>query len=188
VPEVKKYPTSYTLYGTWVDPDYILGAPDGLCAQHLRMGEEDVQSMTLHGFGFNIPSDAIIKEMYVGSRGIAYNLYVGCGAPYYATYIGKHFHYEPIGAYTEYCCCSDTTVSCVDVIDHEMAIPSSLFPTPDELNQEKNWHFKVWNGSGYYLRNYGFYDACWIRVIYELPPPPIGYTYGNGLVHVKIGS
>jgi len=188
VPEVKKYPTSYTKYGTWVDPNNILGAPDGLCARHARMGSEDVESMTLHGFGFNIPSDAIIKEIYVGTRGIGYNDFVGCGAPYYGTYIRKHFHYQPVGVQESSCCCSDVTVGCADSIDHEMKILESLFPTPDELNNETNWHFKVWNGSGYPLGNNGFYDACWIRVIYELPPPPIGYTYGDGLVHVKIGS
>jgi len=188
-PEVTKYPTVYEIVGVaWTTPENILGPPDGLCAYNSRAGSKDNEYIKVSGFGFELPPGSVIDKVYVGSHGIGYNDFVTCGPPYYATYIAKHWYLPRAAAsYTEPCYCSDVSVGCGDSISHEMLLIEAVKPTAEELNLEQ-FEFKLFNRSGYPLGNNGWFDAAWIRVIYTLPPPQIGYTYGNGLVLVKIGS
>jgi len=178
--EVIKYPTSYYIVGdpdAWTNPEYILGEHDGNCA--IAETNQSTNRLYVTGFGFNIPSNAILDYIYFGAhmRG------------YYVTE-QSILMYLAIGGYTfveaaDFC--PQLFCGCADAVDTEYPdnVLELVSVTPDDLNSE---NFQYWfRGSGTYNMRSGVIDWCWLRVGYHLPTLA-KKILGDGIVFIGGGK
>jgi len=176
--EEVRYPTAYAeeVPGTWVNPQYAVGEHDGYCAicKYAPTQGVTLERLFLSGFGFNIPSGAVLEHLTIGLHGVGYisDSVIGVAIKKVITF-GWDSGLCPV-----------IVCTCNRALDHEYPydILDTEAYTPEDLNAE---NFAFWNyGVGRVATYAGLVDWSWIRVIYSVPVV-VKREYMDGLVYVQ---
>lgn len=166
--EVTKYPTVATpdVSADWSNPSYAIGAPDGNCA----LAKKKQSKCYLSSFGFNIPSNAVIDEIYIVYKMVGY--YYGAAKGDYAT-AALHKGYITCSVdktcltLIQYCYCADTVEA--DSQDWQPTFTLGGIPfTVDDLNNE-NFDLSIYDVALENGLERAWFDAVGIKVEYHVP-------------------
>jgi hypothetical protein len=184
----KQYPTSYLDPNSlWSNDAYADGPEDNNCAS-CRPILPGLYSIRLTNFGFNIPLNAIIDNVYINLKGVLYDLF---GLPT-NSFLGAEFcatrgassacvYGNACAVSTSQVLCSQTTYAGeYDVLPSIIADGYSL--APSDFNNET---FQFWiafaMGQPPPGRQNAFVDAGYIRVVYHMGGVKRRLLLGEGL-------
>jgi len=176
LPEEIRNPTQYyDPAGTWTNPHYITGPEDGYCA----LSPSDSDRLYVSGFGFNIPANAVIEEVYMGMLNIT-NVIGADAFPMMAMF----FKGYTMG-FSGYRCgvaVAAIICRCADCLWAESTNLAEIIGfTPDDINLE-NFDVYVYISQPVDYGRRALYDAVYLRVVYSVPV--IKKRIGNGLAFV----
>ena len=149
---VRKYPTAYTNTDSWANPDYLLGASDGLCGSKSGVAWQTYLCY-LRTYGFAIPVGSTINSVKIGFKSAYEHVTVYLSFSYRGAGGGTSIYSAAVGV------CADVTVYELDI--------SFLGITVAELNNETftSWVQVYVEGEGVG----GFVDCAYIEVDYTEP-------------------
>jgi len=181
MPTVRKYAGSWrNNTGSWDNPDYLLGEPDGSCAEKIVGNEAGTYDIEVYNFGFNLPSNAVITDLRHGFVAwYNHSLYDVSGADLQArlTILDSTFVCSSAYGSTGGC---ERAVERKNVSDISEAKPV----TADDLNTE-NFTFivRLHRAVPPYGIYTGYVDACFIDVEYTVPVAK--KILGDGIIFVE---
>jgi hypothetical protein len=185
MPEQKKYPTAYSMSGTWTNPAQALGQEDNLCAS-INSSQVCNYYLQVKTYGFNIPSNATITGVFIA---VKFHRYRNCVAGNLIFYLIPPSRFgKPNQTITADCDNTPPADKCGhSSMSSELDLTSLGSWLPSDFNTEIPAYQGGWetqfrhNGDNLLMESW--VDAAYLRVTYTVPTAEVA-PGGDGLTWI----